>query len=123
MTSHVSLTGLSVAVLMFAGTLAMHQAARAETVFTGSFTPLAQKLLPDDAFTGSLAPVVNKLLSEEKEDFEGKHHGKHGKKGKHHGKHGKKGKHHDKHGKKGKHHDKPEEGLSTLEGKDQSVFY
>jgi hypothetical protein len=113
MKSHVSLTGLSIAVLMFGGTVAMHQAARAENVFTGSLAPVAKKLLPDDVFTGSVAPVAKKLLSEEKEDFEGKHHGKHGKKGKHH----------DKHGKKGKHHDKHEEKPSTLEVKDLSILY
>jgi hypothetical protein len=96
MKSQFSLTGLSTAVLMFAGTVAMHQAAKAEDVFTGPLAPVVN----------SLAPLANELLSEEiEEDFEGKHHGKHGKNGKNHGKHGKKGKHHDEN-----------EGLSTLEG-------
>jgi hypothetical protein len=134
-----SLTGLSIAVLMFAGTVAMHQAARAEDVFTGPVAPIAKKLKQVDVYTGPVAPVIEKLkqvdvytgslapmvnslapladelLSEElEEEFEGKHHGKHGKNGKH-GKHGKNGKNHGKHGKKGKHHDE-NEGLSTLEG-------
>jgi hypothetical protein len=122
MRSQFSFTGLSIAVLIFAGTVAMHQAASAEDVYTGSLAPIINELLPDDVFTGSLAPLANKLLSEEiEEDFEGKHLGKHGKKGKHskNGNHGKNGKH----GKKGKHHDN-HEGLSTLEGnEDLSILY
>jgi hypothetical protein len=115
MKSQFSLTGLSIAVLMFGGTVAMHQAARAEDVFTGPLAPVAKKLKQVDVYTGPVAPVIEKLSSEDNEEFEGEHHGKHGKHGKNHGKHGKNGKNHGKHGKKGKHHDE-NEGLSTLEG-------
>jgi len=44
MKSHFSLTDLSIAVLVFAGTVAMHQAARAETVYTGPLEALDQLL-------------------------------------------------------------------------------
>jgi hypothetical protein len=127
MKSHFSFTGLSIAVLMFAGTVAMHEAARGKDVFdrslvpvakklapngvyTGSFAPVAKKLLPGGVYTGSFAPAAKNLLSDEEEGFE--HYGKKGKKGKQNAKHGKKGKHHGK-----------QEGLSTLLGKDLSVLY
>jgi hypothetical protein len=118
MKSHFSLKGPSIAVLMFAGTVAMHQAARAEDVFTGNLAPVAKELLPDDGFAESLAPVVEALLSEKIEEFESKHHGKHGK----NGKHANHGKHNGKHGNKGKHHDE-NEGPSTIELIDPSIIY
>ena len=103
---------------MFAGTVAMHQAARAEDVFTGNLALVAKELLPDDGFAESLAPVVEAVLNEQIEEFERKHHGKHGK----NGKHGNHGKHNGKHGNKGKHHDN-NEGPSTIELIDPSIIY
>jgi hypothetical protein len=51
MKSHVSFTGLSVAVLMFAATVAMHEAARGEDVFDPSLAPVAKKLAPYGVYT------------------------------------------------------------------------
>src|SRR4029453_7268039 len=118
MKSHFSLKGPSIAVLMFAGTVAMHQAARAEDVFTGNLAPVAKELLPDDGFAESLAPLVEALLSEKIEEFEGKHHGKHGK----NGKNGKNGKHNGSPGNKGKPHNE-NEGPSTIKVIGPSIIY
>lgn len=46
MTTHVSLTGLTAAIMLFTIGVAMHEAARADRLAAPGFSPVAEKLVP-----------------------------------------------------------------------------